>query len=329
MARRLFYPKEEILSKDFNALRNDYEKLLLERFLSKAIPRIPAFIGGGFKPSLAGNQVNVAPGIGIQRIAQNDGSSEIRLIALDTEQTMSFSVANPGLEKVDLIQARSVITPDPTEDRTFKVGAGEEERATTISNRWSAEVAVKAGVVPDAQGNYRADSGWVPVAVVTLNDTGITELTDIRDFYNLFDPDFFSVYGRKNISFTRQYEGVNLIEVPFEFSDLVPKLDQISIRRITRGLFGRTSFSEKYDADFTLADPVAPQPTVNRQKRFLGHNSLEVTLNLHGLYRTYRYSRDIGYFYFLYKYNTKWVDGPFGEQDIWGFTVQTSSVGSR
>ena len=266
MARRLFYPKEEILSKDFNALRNDYEKLLLDRFLSKAVPRIPAFIGGGFKPALAGNQVVVGTGIGLQRIAQNDGSSEIRLMALDAEQTMSFVLPGSGQTKVDLIQARSVITPDPTEDRTFKVGAGEEERATTISNRWSAEVAVKAGVVPDANGDYQADSGWVPVAVVTLNDTGITQLEDARDFYNLFDPDFFSVYGRKNLAITRPYDGVNLIEVPFEFSDLVPKISQISVRRITKELFGSAPVSSSYDADFTFAAPVVSVPSLKAKK---------------------------------------------------------------
>ena len=272
MARRIFYPKEEILSKDFNILRNDYEKLVLERFLGKAVPRIPAFIGGGFKPSLAGNQVNVAPGIGLQRVAQTDGSSEIRLMALDAEQTMSFVLPAAGQTKKALVQCRSRIVNATTENRNFKVGAAVVDRSTLVANRWSAEVAVKDAVVANAGGNYVADVGWVPVCVVSLNSSGITSIDDIRDFYNLFDPDFFSVYGRKNISFQRPWDGVTLVEVPFEFSDLVPKLAQVSVRRVTKERFQHRVNSTKFTANFVFTAPVAAIPALDpaRRPRFLG-----------------------------------------------------------
>ena len=255
MPRRLFYPKEEILSKDFNTLRNDYEKLVLERFLGKAVPRIPAFIAGSFKPVLNGNQVNVEPGIGLQRVAQTDGSTPVRLMALDAQQTMSFVLPAVGQTKKALVQARSRIVNDTTEQRNFKVGASVQDRSTLVSNRWSAEVAVKDNVVADANGNYVADIGWVPVAIVTLNSSGITALEDARDFYNLFDPDFFSVYGRKNVSFQRPWDGVTLVEVPFEFSDLVPKLDQVSVRRVTKETFGEITTSQMFSKNFTWNKP--------------------------------------------------------------------------
>ena len=317
MPRRLFYTKEELLAEDVNAIRNNYEKLVLDRFLSKAVPRIPAFIGGGFKPELDGNVVNVQPGIGLQRVPQTDGSSEIRLMALDAEQEMTFVLPAAGQTKKDLIQARSVLVNEPNANRNFKVGASIVERSTVISQTWSAEVAVKAGVSPDAQGNYNADAGWVPVAVVSLNDTGITALEDARDFYNLFDPDFFSVYGRKNVSFHKAWDGIPLIEVPFEFSDLVEKIDQVSVRRLTKERYGEVVISNKYDTDFSLNEPTASRSTLRplTSLRFLGAQSNKVELIRQSLdaSRTGAYR--------LYINNTKWAQGNFGEQDIWGISV--------
>ena len=315
MPRRLFYTKEELLAEDVNAIRNNYEKLILDRFLSKAVPRIPAFIGGGFKPELDGNVVNVQPGIGLQRVAQTDGSSDIRLMALDAEEEMTFVLPAAGQTKKDLIQARSVLVNEPNANRNFKVGASIVERSTVISQTWSAEVAVKAGVSPDAQGNYNADDGWVPVAVVSLNDTGITALEDARDFYNLFDPDFFSVYGRKNVSFHKAWDGIPLIEVPFEFSDLVEKIDQVSVRRLTKERYGEVVISNKYDTDFSLNEPTASRSTLRSlaSLRFLGAQSNKVALSRSGPFGDGRYR--------LSKNNTQWAQGSFGEQDIWGVIV--------
>ena len=315
MPRRLFYTKEELLAEDVNAIRNNYEKLILDRFLSKAVPRIPAFIGGGFKPELDGNVVNVQPGIGLQRVAQTDGSSDIRLMALDAEEEMTFVLPAAGQTKKDLIQARSVLVNEPNANRNFKVGASIVERSTVISQKWSAEVAVKAGVSPDAQGNYNADDGWVPVAVVSLNDTGITALEDARDFYNLFDPDFFSVYGRKNVSFHKAWDGIPLIEVPFEFSDLVEKIDQVSVRRLTKERYGEVVISNKYDTDFSLNEPTASRSTLRplTSLRFLGAQSNKVAMDRTGPFGDGRYR--------LSKNNTQWAQGSFGEQDIWGVIV--------
>ena len=185
-------------------------------------------------------------GIGLQKIAQTDGSTSVRLLNLEAESLQSFVLPGAGDTKKALIQARSVIANNPQQQRTYKVPSGTEDRATTISNKWSAEVTVKDNVVADANGHYNADAGWVAVAVVDLNETGIETLTDLRVFYNLFDPDFFSVYGRKNLTITRPYDRVNLVEVPFEFSDLVPKLDQVSVRRITKERFGETITRSKF-----------------------------------------------------------------------------------
>ena len=319
--RRIFTAKSEILAQQFTNLRNDYEKLLFENFVKNSVPRMPSFVGGGFKPTLSGNQVNIAPGIGFQEIVQTDGSTPIRLMLLAAQQTMSFVLPAVGQTKRALVQARSRIVNDPQQSRNIKVGASVVSRNILVSNRWSAEVAVKDNVVADANGNYVADIGWVPVAIVTLNSSGITALEDARDFYNLFDPDFFSVYGRKNVSFQRPWDGVTLVEVPFEFSDLVPKLDQVSVRRVTKETFGEATISNKYDADFSLSAPVTSAQGARpfNQMRFLGSQSAFNYLNS----RSYRDSNR-NLFAFLHREDTRWAGGSFGEQDIWGFDLYVS-----
>ena len=309
MSRRLFKAKQEILAKDFNALRNTMEKILFEQFLGKSIPRLPAFIANSMTPTEVGNTVVVESGIAFQRILQSDGSTEVRLINLEADETVNFNLPSGNDERYDLVECRSAIVDETTENRRFKEGVNIEDRSTLISNKWSAEVQVQRGV---SSNNYSASIGWVPIALVKLNSTGIVEITDVRNFYNIFDPDFFTVYGRSNINFSRKYDGVNLIEVPFTFSDLISKIDQINVRRVFKGEYGQISVTNTYASNFGLNRPVGSSTGLsNSNQTFNGDVSNLVQLIRGTEPASYRFRKE----------NVKWSQGNYGEQDVWGISI--------
>ena len=282
MARQQVHSLMEILAKDINAFRKTADKTLLDVILSNALPRLPAFIGGGFRATLSGSDVEVASGICFQEIDQTDGSANTRIAHLETDQTLSINLPASGT-KTDLIECRSILTDLPTENRRFNEPSGIETKATVIENKWSAEVRVRENVVANADGGYDAASGWVGVALVTSNSSGIVSIVDHRNYFNLFDPDFFSVYGRKNINLVRPYDGVNLIEIPFEFSDLVSKLSQVEVRRITKERYGASSVSQSHDSGaLALTPPVGMVSSLKSQseRTFLGYPIHTVELNV-------------------------------------------------
>ena len=281
MPRTLVYPLQEILSKDINNLRNTADKTLLDVVLGNALPRLPAFIGGSFRVSISGSNVIVSPGICFQNIPQTDGSANTRIIHLEIAESLAINLpGTSGITKRDLVECRSIIENLPEESRKYDQAGTVVRRNTVTMNKWSAEVRIKENVVADAQGNYQPSLGWVAVALVESTNTSIQRVTDHRNYYNLFDPDFFSVYGRKNISFHKAYDGVLLIEVPFEFSDLVPKLQQISVRRLTKEKYGAITVTDKHNTNFALNEPADRRTLKPRnQLTFNGHNPWIVTLN--------------------------------------------------
>ena len=110
--------------------------------------------------------------------------------------------------------------------------------------------------------------GFVPIAVVSLSSAGITNIRDIRTFFNIFDPDFFTVYGRRNINFSVIYDNTNLIELPYNFTDLVPKIEQVDIRKFENSRLDSTvsTTDVQHDYDFTLNEPtIATQTTIQRR----------------------------------------------------------------
>ena len=284
MGRRQFYPKQEILSKDFNQLRNSMEVALWERFIGKSIPKLPAFVGSGFEPKINGNTIQLSPGIGFQFVAQTDGSTNVRVISLSSQMDVAIALPAAGVTEIDLIEVKSILQNQPTELRTFKVGAGSfEDRATAISNQWGAQVQILANVTVGVDGHYDPSNGFVAICAVKKNHTGILEVTDLRSFYNLFEPSFFNLFGRKNISFSHKYDGVNLVEVPWEFSSFVPKVEQISIRKFQRENYGGTTtvLPTIYSQTFGLTPPVGSIQTVTK-RNFLGYNLGDLRVNYTG-----------------------------------------------
>ena len=89
--RQLFHPFQEILSEDMNNFRNSIEKTLFELFLGRALPVIPSFISSSMKPSINGNSVTIQKGLGFQRLPQTDGSTNIRVISLENDQSIDFN----------------------------------------------------------------------------------------------------------------------------------------------------------------------------------------------------------------------------------------------
>lgn len=273
MTRSLFYPHQEILADQFTRLRNSMEKVFFEQFIGNGLPQLPAFIARSFEPILLGGTVTISSGIGFQRVEQTDGSTDVRLIYLDTAENLSFTAAAPGQTRFDIIEARSILEPDIIAARTFKVGAGTEDRSTVVSNKWDAEIRVRQ----DVAETELAAIGWAAIAIVKVTASGVDSVNDTRQYYNIFDPDFFSVYGRKNITLHMRYTGVRLIELPFEFSPLVPKIDQISVRHykpstVQTGVFvpGATEAREEqaetlktYAITVSLTAPTAGSETLS------------------------------------------------------------------
>ena len=313
MSRQLFYQREEIIAEDFNQLRNSTEKSVFESFLGKALPKIPAFISRGFKVSINGNNVNIEPGIGFQRIAQTDGSTSVRPIVLEATHEISINLPSVGVTRTDLIECQSNIVNDPPESRRFKSGPVVVDRQTIISNKWSNSIRIRENVSADSQGNYTPSIGWVVLAIVESTSTGIQSITDLRTAFNVFDPDFFSTYGKKNISFTKVYDGINLIQVPFQFSELVSKLSQISVRRLTKERYSPQAITaQKYNTDFPLTAPSASSRRIVKQN-FLSFNSRDVILSTQeaveslvltnfGRIPVYRYISGVS--------NNSWLDNP-------------------
>ena len=233
MARQLVYAHEEILAKDINNFRNSMEKTLFESFIGNALPSLPAFIGRSFLASIDGTDIEIKKGIGFQEVAQSDDSTDVRLIKLDADHTMTPNLPASG-DKVDLIECKSTLADQPTEKRTYISGSNPVERPTVTMNKWASEIRIKENVTPDSEGVYTPSIGYVAVALVRSKSSGITSVTDLRSFYNMFDPDLFTLFGRKNLTISRVFDEVSLIEVPFEFSNFVPKIDQISVRKVER-----------------------------------------------------------------------------------------------
>ena len=324
MARRLFYPKQEILSKDFNQLRNTMEKAIFETFLGKAIPVLPAFIGNSMKPEQSGNSINLNPGIGFQRLAQSDGSTDVRLIILNAVHAVNFNLPSGSTVKTDMIECRSIIVNQASEDRRYKRGDAIVDESTVVSNQWSSEFRVVENVSQDANGNYNPSIGWVAVAIVRLNSVGISSFEDVRNFYNIFDPDFFSRYGRTNINFSVPFDGVRLHEVPFTFSDLVEKIKQINVRRRYRDVYGQINVVSSFQANFGLSSPVGAVSSLdNANPNFNGDRSNLMQVDSRNLIvgdvRLLRFSKE----------NTKWSQGNYGEQDFWGVSVNPSYRGQN
>ena len=332
MARQLVSPLMEILSRDINNFRKSADKTLLEVVLGNALPRIPSFIAGGFNATISGNNVVVAPGICFQKIDQTDGSTNIRIAHLETAKTLAITLASTsGVTKTDLIECRSIITNLPTQSRKFNEPGGVVSKNVVVQNKWDAEVRVRQNVTANAQGGYDASEGWVAVALVKSNNTVVESIEDQRDFYNLFDPDFFSVYGRKNVSLTRPYDGVNLVEVPFEFSDLVSKLSQISVRRMVKGSFGNIAITNKYNTNFGLTAPTGSVSSISL-RNFLSFTSQNVNIPSYGRYNS-------NFPFFILANNNRrsiWLTAPgspyqpfpddYGGDDVVGFGYLSNNV---
>ena len=335
MARQLVSPLMEILSRDINNFRKSADKTLLEVVLGNALPRIPSFIAGGFNATISGNNVVVAPGICFQKIDQTDGSTNIRIAHLETAKTLAITLASTsGVTKTDLIECRSIITNLPTQSRKFNEPGGVVSKNVVVQNKWDAEVRVRQNVTANVSGGYDASEGWVAVALVKSNNTVVESIEDLRDFYNLFDPDFFSVYGRKNIALKQKYDGINLIQAPFEFSDLVSKLSQVSVRRRYKGTFGQIPVTNKYNTSFSLTAPTSGSITLKSKDQwtFLGSLSTILSLNISSGYWAIRGAlRERWELVYpttlfrnsLYKYDSNWNSGSFNPQDVWGFSVST------
>ena len=167
----------------------------------------------------------------------------------------------------DLIEIRSDIVNETSKQRSFSISGAVQERSTVTENKWSSEIQVIRNVTPDSNGEYSASLGFVPIAVVNLNAAGIISINDIRTFYNVFDPDFFSVYGRKNLNFSIIYDNINIIELPYNFTDFVPKIDQVDVRKFERSRLDSTvSTTEvQHDYDFILNEPTSTQTTIQRR----------------------------------------------------------------
>ena len=334
----------EILAGDINNVHKGIEKVLLETFLGNALPKLPAFVGNGFRPEIAGNTVTIAPGIAFQQLTEDpvDGSSRVRIAHLINQSVMNFNLPNGNNKKVDLIECRSIVQDDPAQSRRFDVAGAVVERDVVTSTRWSSEVQVKENVAPDANGNYQPSIGWTAIAVVHLAASGIERIEDIRSFYNVFDPDFFSTYARTNIGFSKVFDGIRLIEIPFTFSDLVPKIDQVNVRRRYKGIYGEITVTNNYGSNFTMSGPVGSVTALtNNGQTFNGDIS-----NIHALNsdntsvifgRFYTSLRDrldgraipndlsSNHFY-LRLHNVQWVRGSYGEQDIWGVRIGISGA---
>ena len=282
MARQQFHSFQEILSEDMNNFRNATEKAIFELFLGNSIPNFPSFIASSMRPVVTGNTVTLSQGIGFQQIPQTDGSTSVRVIKLSGNLEIEFTDLPTGQDtRTDLIEIKSVVADTLTENRNFTVQGVVQERPTIIQNDWSYQVNTKKGVTLDADGNYAGSEGFVPVCAVELSSSGITRVTDLRNFYNIFDPDFFSVYGRKNNSFTQKYDNINYIEVPFEFSDLVEKLKQISVRRVSEGLLrsSATVTQNSRDYDFIFNEPTSTSRTL-AIKGFLAYATRNVNMTI-------------------------------------------------
>ena len=184
--RTKVYSKEEILAEDFNNLRNSYEKALFTSLVGQGIPSLPAFITNSFKCSqIPGNKISVNLGIGFQRIAQVDESTDIRLMNLESVTEIDINLPGTGTQ-YDLIEARSVIVSEQNENRLYKRGGAVVSEATEVADKWSAEIQVKSNVTADANGVFTPSLGWVALAVIQTNSTGILSVTDLRTVYELF-----------------------------------------------------------------------------------------------------------------------------------------------
>ena len=158
--RQLFHSFQEILSEDMNNFRNSIEKTLFELFLGRALPSIPSFISSSMNPSVSGNIVTINAGIGFQNIPQTDGSTNIRVISLESSHEIEFTDLPTGNNtRVDLIQIRSQIEENLPEERSFNVAGAIQQRDTVTTNKWSSEINIRRGVTPDANGEYSASLG--------------------------------------------------------------------------------------------------------------------------------------------------------------------------
>ena len=237
MARQIVYPHQEILAKDINNFVNSMETIFFKSFIGNALPNLPAFIGTSFLCEISGSDMVVKKGIAFMEKdpAPTDGSTPIALIQLSDDKTVTVADLGIALPAVGSTSQVSVgvkwaLTNKPSEDRTFTTGTGNEERSTVTMNEWDSTFDYHAGT--------SAATGFVKIAEITLNSTGIQSIADNRNYFNMFDPDLFTLFGRKNLAINHVYDGrTDLIELPFEFSSAVDRVDQISVRKETRGSY--------------------------------------------------------------------------------------------
>ena len=237
MARQIVYPHEEILAKDINNFVNSMETIFFKSFIGNALPNLPAFIGTSFLCEISGSDMVIKKGIAFmeKNPAPTDGSTPIALIQLSADKTVTVADLGIALPAVGSTAQVSVgvkwaLTNKPSEDRTFTTGTGNEERSTVTMNEWDSTFDYHAGT--------SAATGFVKIAEITLNSTGIQSIADNRNYFNMFDPDLFTLFGRKNLAINHVYDGsTNLIELPFEFSSAVDRVDQVSVRKETRGSY--------------------------------------------------------------------------------------------
>ena len=226
MARQIVYPHQEILAKDINNFINSMETIFFKSFIGNALPNLPAFIGTSFLCEINGSDMVVKKGIAFMEKdpAPTDGSTPIALIQLTADKTVTVADLGIALPAVGSTSQVSVgvkwsLTNKPSEDRTYTTGTGNEDRSTVTMNEWDSTFDYHAGT--------SAATGFVKIAEITLNSTGIQSIADNRNYFNMFDPDLFTLFGRKNLAINHVYDGsTNLIELPFEFSSAVDRVDQ-------------------------------------------------------------------------------------------------------
>lgn len=267
MARQIVYPHEEILARDINNFINSMETTFFNSFIANALPNLPSFIGTSLLCEINGDDMVIKKGIGFMEKlpAPTDGSTPTALIKLNEDKTVTVSdlaIALPttGNTKQVSVGVRWILRNKPAEDRTYTTATGNVDRSTITMNEWDSQFSYATGTL--------ASTGYVKIAEITLNENGIQSIVDSRNYFNMFDPDLFTLFGRKNLTLSLMYDGINLIELPFEFSSAVSKLDQISLREVKRGHYDEPGARviTHSTSNFAVSAPVAQ--TLNQNAVF-------------------------------------------------------------
>ena len=338
MARQKVYPHEEILANDINNFINSMETIFFKSFIGNALPNLPAFIGTSFLCEINGSDMVVKKGIAFMEKdpAPTDGSTPIALIQLASDKTVTIAdlgIALPaaGSTKQVSVGVKWKLTDKPTEQRTYTTGTGNVDRATVTMNEWDSSFNYTEGTT--------ASVGFVKIAEITLNNTGIQSIADNRNYFNMFDPDLFTLFGRKNLAINHVYDGsTNLIELPFEFSSAVDRVDQVSVRKETRGSYnegvttqtrrsGNVTVGKPSTASINVANGVGSNPA-----RVIPDNVLFISSNrLEDNYHVSEYTFYINYTFSQvgsnpnYAVGVMWLGFKSGKLGGWGLYESTSN----